>query len=113
MANQELAKQVLDHILAHPEQHDQGWWGRVRDCGTTMCIAGWTCELAGETLAWESTNAGGATWYTADGAYIPSRAAALLDLNTHETDMLFFTGKDTALRNLKHLADTGYLSEED
>lgn len=40
------AYQVLDHILAHPEQHDQGIW--MNECGTVACLAGWTCLLAGD-----------------------------------------------------------------
>lgn len=45
---QELARQIWDHISAHPEEHDQRWWKANHDlhlaperCGTTRCIAGW------------------------------------------------------------------------
>jgi hypothetical protein len=113
MANQELAKTVLDHLLAHPEQHNQDRWGERTECGTTMCVAGWTCELAGERLEWQrsSTTTGVGTWCTTDGVYIPRRAAQLLGLTEDEAARLFFTNKDTALRNLKHLADTGSLED--
>jgi hypothetical protein len=115
MANQELAKTVLDHILAHPGQHNQGFWGQRTECGTTMCVAGWTCELAGERLVWEPNRSyaydSEGVWYTKNGEYIPVRAAKLLDLTDYEADTLFYTNKDTALRNLKHLADTGSLED--
>jgi hypothetical protein len=41
-AHVELSE-VLDHIHAHPEQHEQTVWS----CGTTACVAGRTCLLAG------------------------------------------------------------------
>ena len=44
---QALAQQVLDHVEAHPENHDQGNWGKKNECGTTMCIAGTAALLSG------------------------------------------------------------------
>jgi hypothetical protein len=35
--------EVLGHIHAHPEQHEQTVWS----CGTTACVAGRACLLAG------------------------------------------------------------------
>jgi hypothetical protein len=50
--NAELAYRVLDHIDAHPEQHDQGlWFAEKYECGTVACFAGWTAMLAGGRLA--------------------------------------------------------------
>jgi hypothetical protein len=46
--NAELAWRVIDHIDAHPDQHDQGHWVRQTDCGTTACFAGWTTILSGD-----------------------------------------------------------------
>jgi hypothetical protein len=59
--NAELAYRVLDHIDAHPEQHDQSDFVRrpagtssltaeSMPCGTTACFAGWTVLLSGYTL---------------------------------------------------------------
>lgn len=47
--NFELMHDVLDQLRLHPEQHDQSHFRVVDDegCGTTMCFAGWTCQLAG------------------------------------------------------------------
>ena len=50
-----LLRKVLDHIEAHPEEHDQGWWATRRytetgqSCGTAYCLAGWTAVLDGWT----------------------------------------------------------------
>jgi hypothetical protein len=47
--NAELAYRVLDHIDAHPEQHDQRVWIENRsECGTAACLAGWVCLLSGD-----------------------------------------------------------------
>jgi hypothetical protein len=46
-----LAWRVMDHVDAHPEQHDQTlWWNPEADCGTAGCFAGWTVLLSGGEL---------------------------------------------------------------
>ena len=40
-----LGEQVLSHVVAHPELHDQATVG-VYDCNTPGCIAGWACHFA-------------------------------------------------------------------
>lgn len=37
-----VAQRVLDSIAKNPEMHRQNHFGRKTECGTTMCIAGWT-----------------------------------------------------------------------
>lgn len=44
-SGRKLAAQILEHITAHPEQHDQVSFGEKNDCGTTACIAGWAALL--------------------------------------------------------------------
>lgn len=44
-SGRKLAAQILEHITAHPEQHDQLSFGEKNDCGTTACIAGWAALL--------------------------------------------------------------------
>ncbi len=50
MPNREMAKRVLEHIKANPEQHDQSDWVVDEDggtgCGTVACVAGWAYILA-------------------------------------------------------------------
>lgn len=43
--NVELLEKTMQHILDHPEQHDQGEWARTTDCGTAACFAGWAAIL--------------------------------------------------------------------
>lgn len=50
--NVTLLQKVLDHITAHPEEHDQNFYAIRRDCGTTMCVAGHTVVFAGYTIDW-------------------------------------------------------------
>jgi len=107
MANQELAKKVLDHILAHPEEHDQSTWGIKAECGTVACIAGWTCILAGQE-EWQrfvDEDAWGLPNFST-----PRLAGQLLGISEDDRPELFFCfDNDEALRRLKHFADTGEL----
>jgi hypothetical protein len=49
----ELAAKVLEHVIRHPERHNQKTWvdnreqanPSVSDCGTTACLAGWAVLL--------------------------------------------------------------------
>lgn len=43
--NVPLLRKTMEHIEAHPEEHDQCWWARREDCGTTYCFAGWAVML--------------------------------------------------------------------
>lgn len=43
-----LARKVLEHIEAHPDEHDQAHFASRNDCGTTACIAGHTLLLSGQ-----------------------------------------------------------------
>lgn len=45
--NRELASLVYRYVTAHPERLDQCVYFGESECGTTACIAGWTCLLAG------------------------------------------------------------------
>ena len=47
--NTELLQQTMQHILDHPEQHNQGSWVKVNSCGTAACFAGWAGLLSGMT----------------------------------------------------------------
>lgn len=44
--NKILLKKVANHIKKHPEQLSMVDWVSDTDCGTTACIAGWTCLLS-------------------------------------------------------------------
>lgn len=35
-----LLRRTLEHVLAHPDEHDQTSWGLRLPCGTSYCLAG-------------------------------------------------------------------------
>jgi hypothetical protein len=50
--NYPLLRKTKEHIEAHPEEHDQRYWGLKGPCGTTMCFAGHAVVLAGLKPIW-------------------------------------------------------------
>lgn len=111
--NWPLLDKVLDHIRAHPEQHQQQQFR----CETGMCVAGWAAELAGRKWAFPA----GLGWpsslvlaepgelfvkTTGDGAYVVEcfdAASALLGLT--ETDAYdLFEGSNT-LSDIERIVD--------
>jgi hypothetical protein len=86
----ERVKLVLAQIDATPELWDQGVWMAHTQCGTTACVAGWACLLAGadptEELSWEDT-------YVRLGDRtedVPVLAAELLGLSGAQAEALFW-----------------------
>lgn len=72
--NVELGKKVLEFITTHPERHNQNDWFEESssECGTTACVAGWTCiigldlpleEEEGEPCDCGCEGPGGITYY--------------------------------------------------
>lgn len=57
--NVPLFQKLMDHLTTHPEEHDQGVWGRakVKDgtpCGTAFCAAGTVVSWSEKyKLVWE------------------------------------------------------------
>lgn len=45
--NADLFYQVLHQIMIDPKNWNQSYWGIVRECGTSYCIAGWTLVVSG------------------------------------------------------------------
>lgn len=81
MPNAALAYKVLDHIIAHPEEHKPEMW-IGNECGTVACFAGWTVIFSGDIPVYEDginytdevrTSIGDLEW-------IPARAAKLLGM---------------------------------
>lgn len=91
---------MLDHVIgvieANPEQHNQGSWATQDECGTTMCLAGWTAKIAGATILFEHGRDWSATCITPQGERetIPDFAAEVLGLDEREADRLFYTARD-------------------
>ena len=93
MKNAELAYRVLDHIDAHPEEHDQGAWILRRECRTTACFAGRVSLLSGDE---PQLDPNGGEWVDSVRSaaigrvrHIHNRAAALLGITESQADRLF------------------------
>jgi hypothetical protein len=55
MKNYPLLRKTMEHIEAHPEEHDQDYWGLMTACGTVMCFAGHAAVFDGATPIWAQT----------------------------------------------------------
>lgn len=88
------ARKVLEHLVAHPEEHDQNFYGQRLPCGTTACIAGTVLLMDPDAdVRWEqdmrdmiSASVNGGDHQEPDEA-----AAELLGLSRTDSDHLFFT----------------------
>jgi hypothetical protein len=97
--NVELLEKTMQHILDHPEKHDQNYWFTQTECGTAACFAGWACLLSGYEVNWSSedayTNLSGTrrTWGVtgSDGEESDAIGSAqeLLGLTSQESNTLF------------------------
>jgi hypothetical protein len=57
MANVERLKELRETVLRNPEKWDQSNWAAIKgdvSCGTTLCLAGWACTLAGREPLWRA-----------------------------------------------------------
>lgn len=86
------ARKVLEHLTAHPEEHNQTNFGMRTSCGTTACIAGATILMdADTTVLWDGVGMFGAvTTPTRPGQCVTDRAAELLGLNSYDAGRLFY-----------------------
>lgn len=99
-----FARKVLEHLIAHPEEHSQNYFGMQRACGTTACIAGtavimdpqstavWasvismTCGFVGKQMT--------SVWVDGESMDVEHRAAQLLGLDFVDTNKLFYCFND-------------------
>lgn len=91
-----MMRKTLEHIAAHPEEHNQYSWGRYNGCGTTMCYAGTALVLKGYQLVYDMQPNGN---YVADTATHPvtgdlvdieDEAAKVLGLKSRQAHDLFY-----------------------
>lgn len=93
--NIELMTKVRDHVVAHPEQHNQGMWAEKTECGTTACAAGWTLllgnpEVAREYAAEEVFTFAGVVRRFLGFASVVSAAGSLLGIDRNQAHKLFY-----------------------
>lgn len=111
--NVDLMLQVREQITAHPETHDQTKWALRTECGTVMCIAGWTEALAGHAMEWRHYDVGEdyagfslGPWHAPK--YMPDAAQATLGLDSREAGRLFYEINGTkALALLDRFIEAG------
>lgn len=100
-----LLRKVLEHITAHPEEHQQGWWGEKTSCGTAYCVAGHVAVMTGHEIQWE-LDCDDVSAYrasrTQDGRQIMDVAREALGLTLVQAQDLF--AGDNSRSNLWHLA---------
>lgn len=94
MRNIALLNQVMDHIEAHPDQHDQTMWiaqpTSIDNCGTTACFAGWSVLLHPKTVWNPAKGTLTLPWIRNElDSDLPGTAQELLGLTTLEADWLF------------------------
>lgn len=82
--NVPLLRKTLEHIEAHPEEHDQCTWRSP--CGSTMCFAGHAAVINGAAMVGE------AVVLTPEGDERPvsTYAAKILGLTCGEAEELFY-----------------------
>lgn len=92
------ARKVLEHLVAHPEEHEQTYWGyRGSACGTKACIAGTTVLMDSQTTVLWSHNGDLAGSVGVNNQYmgLADRAAQLLGLNREDAHNLFYNGSNS------------------
>lgn len=82
--NVELALEVKEHILKHPEQARIESWAEETECGTVACIAGWTCLLGGDRVQEYEQQ------YETDFDNYAGYACELLDIDLETGESVFF-----------------------
>lgn len=103
----ERLRDVLEHVTAHPDEHNQTVWAWRADldialtkmiphCGTAMCLAGHTVVLAGRKIDWATATRSGEAVRVVDGGRISDEARKLLGLAYDQAEALFDDGNSLA-----------------
>lgn len=97
-----IANNVYEHIMANPEKHDQENFWNQNDCGTTMCVAGWTLFLE-EGI---KSSLGYYARYDSEYCDISETAGTLLGFDDYEeSEWLFYEfDNEAAVQKLKRIA---------
>lgn len=97
------ARKVLEHLVAHPKEHNQASYGERVGCATVMCIAGtviYQDAVAAEQVSWQRMcsisvvehmcNPWGWSGEDFDTSWIQETAASLLRLSHADVQTLFY-----------------------
>lgn len=86
--NVRLLLEVKEAILRQPELYKQENWIEKEDCGTTACIAGWTCLLSNRREAEKQLE------FSPFGSFAKDEARHLLGIDFEEAEELFIYWND-------------------
>lgn len=104
--NVPLLRKTLEHIEAHPEEHNQRVWAVRTSCGTAACLAGWVVQLAGRDLDWVDGVCGPfATHVQVDEETVSIRAMAMMELGLDGTRANILFDSDNSRAQLWGLAN--------
>lgn len=91
------ARKVLEHLIAHPDEHQQVHFGYRTSCGTTACIAGTAVLMDSQsTVVWGKTGYISEVTVNGQRTVTSLRAAELFGLNMNDSRELFFDTLDNA-----------------
>lgn len=119
------ARKTLEHLIAHPEEHNQKQFGRRTACGTTMCIAGTTVyqdAVAGGQVGWHEYATAEymvgpdpqRSGSNIDCSWVPFTAANLLGLGAEDASELFYEFSNrAALSKLSSWIDAAEKAQAD
>jgi hypothetical protein len=88
--NVPLLRKTLEFAEAHPKEIDLGSWAKWTSCGTTACIAGTVCHLAGHQIDWKSADCVGEVDQLTDGRNIEAVAMKELRIGNLGANLLFY-----------------------
>lgn len=111
MVNTDLLRKVRE-ALTTPEAHPGLGWSQYEwatrghmlqtavaggvqvippDCGTSMCVAGWTCHLAGDTIEWDGDDV---------ATYVTTASGEMRTIRGRACELLGVEDRPSSLREL-------------
>ena len=90
------ARKVLEHLIAHPDEHRQTSYGYRTACGTTACIAGTAVLFDPDTAVYWCSDGmmSGDVRVGGQDMDVDDRAAQLLGFNDYDANRLFYCMND-------------------
>lgn len=97
------ARKVLEHLIAHPEEHRQAHYGDRTACGTTACIAGTAIMMDPNcTIQWAINGLMAPPLIHGFEVDMDMHAAKLLGLTPNDATQLFYEwNNQRALKKLQ------------
>jgi hypothetical protein len=115
----EVAQAILNLINEFPERFDMCSWadtpdgeaiapgslGEERDCGTTLCAAGWAAYVTGWTLTADPTGSTGMMYARKGDVVLTVDEVAARALGLSKDNVFWYVSETTALERLTEIAE--------